>query len=386
MFQDQVFNSLTDLDNYAESLTVQSFFIAGSCYALTGEPLDTIVRYLTYIQNKVDTDKISEDQKKLIEYEIFKGRLPKARELISQFKHSQSHSISQQVIPVPLNISSSSKSIKSLEEAKALEAATLNLLNDLKFEEQKLYKIIREQEEEKQRESLRMANEIEKQFERDLAERLKTEQIAVKCEICGDVIITEDIFALDCCTHIYHKDCISSYVENEIHNKVFPIVCPSKSCSKELVVSDIRELVLQDLVTLYLDTSFYHQNQDIEGLTCCPTPDCRFQFEWIGDNPKFSCPLCNIDYCMDCKCEYHAEMSCENYRAEYFRHNRRAGNKLFEEFEIGRKYKQCPQCSEWIEKNNRTNNLDCKCGYMFCYSCGKSRNICKCGKTNVKKK
>lgn len=396
MIQDQVFNSLTFLDKYAEDLTIQGYFIAGVCYALTGEPVDKIIRYLTYVQAKYDTDKLSEDQKRSIEYEIFQGRLNSARDLITQFRQvslnptqSQSQPITQsqpkQEIP-QAPISNPSKSIKSPQEASALEAATLHLLSILKQEEQQLYQNIRQQEEDRLRESLRVAKEIEEQFERELQDRLRSEQVSVRCEICSDTINTEDLSALDSCTHIYHKDCISSFIENEVYSSVYPIVCPSKTCSKELSASDIRELISSDLYAKYMDLSFHMQNADIEGLSCCPTPGCKYQFEWAGEHCKFSCPICNIDYCMDCRCQYHAEMTCQEFRNAYFSQNPRMRNKVYEEFVIGMRFKECPKCAEWNEKNDRNNNIDCRCGYKFCYSCGNARTRCECGKSNGRRK
>ena len=37
---------------------------------------------------------------------------------------------------------------------------------------------------------------------------------------------------------------------------------------------------------------------------------------------------------------------------------------------ISLNYRRCPKCSVWVEKAGGCNYLDCKCGTMFCFSCG----------------
>lgn len=39
--------------------------------------------------------------------------------------------------------------------------------------------------------------------------------------------------------------------------------------------------------------------------------------------------------------------------------------------------RKCPKCVHWIEKSSGCNHMTCKCGYEFCYSCGKSYGKCE---------
>jgi len=44
----------------------------------------------------------------------------------------------------------------------------------------------------------------------------------------------------------------------------------------------------------------------------------------------------------------------------------------------GAKYKQCPSCKFWVEKNDGCDHMTCRCKYEFCYVCGGKYNRCKC--------
>ena len=33
-------------------------------------------------------------------------------------------------------------------------------------------------------------------------------------------------------------------------------------------------------------------------------------------------------------------------------------------------YQQCNQCKFWVERSDGCNELKCRCGNVFCYSCG----------------
>lgn len=44
----------------------------------------------------------------------------------------------------------------------------------------------------------------------------------------------------------------------------------------------------------------------------------------------------------------------------------------------GAKYKQCPNCRFWVEKNEGCDHMTCRCKYEFCYVCGGKYGQCAC--------
>lgn len=47
-------------------------------------------------------------------------------------------------------------------------------------------------------------------------------------------------------------------------------------------------------------------------------------------------------------------------------------------FAKGAKFKQCPNCKFWVEKNQGCDHMTCRCKYQFCYVCGGQYGKCQC--------
>ncbi len=60
-------------------------------------------------------------------------------------------------------------------------------------------------------------------------------------------------------------------------------------------------------------------------------------------------------------------MTCAEYRINNtFDKN----DEKFVDFAKGAKFKQCPKCKYWVERNEGCSFMTCKCGQTFCYTCG----------------
>ena len=51
---------------------------------------------------------------------------------------------------------------------------------------------------------------------------------------------------------------------------------------------------------------------------------------------------------------------------------------MFVNFVKGMKFKQCPKCRYWVEKNEGCNHMTCRCQKQFCYVCGGDYPNCYC--------
>ena len=51
---------------------------------------------------------------------------------------------------------------------------------------------------------------------------------------------------------------------------------------------------------------------------CCPRPGCDYVFPWneLEVTREFECPKCGGNYCLQCRCDYHNQKTCEEYRVE----------------------------------------------------------------------
>ena len=60
-------------------------------------------------------------------------------------------------------------------------------------------------------------------------------------------------------------------------------------------------------------------------------------------------------------------MTCAEYRIN---NSFDKNDEKFIDFVKGAKFKQCPKCNYWVERNDGCSTMRCKCGQEFCYTCG----------------
>lgn len=86
----------------------------------------------------------------------------------------------------------------------------------------------------------------------------------------------------------------------------------------------------------------------MEDTSWCPTPGCSAVFTFDEQLTEYACPTCKNKYCLRCKCEFHTEFTCEEYKEVA---KLSENDKKFMFLVKGAKYKQCPNCKFWVEKN-----------------------------------
>lgn len=158
-----------------------------------------------------------------------------------------------------------------------------------------------------------------------------------------------------------------SYLKHEIKENKLPVKCPGEKCKSEIEPSFIMQTFKKDEIILNKYLNFTLQKN--KEISWCPTPDCNYGFMWKNEDPKFSCPKCKKVYCFKCKCEYHNEVKCEENKK-----NQESVKAEKEFLNLARKlkFKVCPKCKRWIEKDDGCNHITCyKCKFEFCYVCGK---------------
>jgi len=198
-----------------------------------------------------------------------------------------------------------------------------------------------------------------------------------KCEIC-----LEDFSLLDCtnyflnCNCIIHNKCFDELVKNAVENNNLPIKCPN--CGINVHPNFIEDSInnvnpqLIDKYDKFSMNNFLQNNSD--EYSSCPTPGCEYMFFFEPGAINFLCPICGKNYCLNCKDEWHRGMTCQQYK------DSRDVNKLdnqFFQFVKGAKFKMCPKCKFWVEKNQGCNHMKCRCGADFCYLCGDFMDMTK---------
>ena len=198
----------------------------------------------------------------------------------------------------------------------------------------------------------------------------------IECPICLEEYecANQQNYYLDCGC-IIHESCFDEYIENEIIAGKVPIKCPY--CNK----IDVNELYIKDslkknnkgkLIQKFENFSMnYYILQHPKDTSCCPTVGCNYIFIYEDGDNYFGCPLCDKEYCLKCKTDWHEGETCEEYS---LKKDVKKLDNLFQNFVRGSNFKRCPYCQRWVEKNEGCNHIACLCGNHFCYRCGAKMN------------
>lgn len=146
------------------------------------------------------------------------------------------------------------------------------------------------------------------------------------------------------------------------------VACPEPTCeglfSRRDVVSSVSPLDLMIMDERERDSSMRVGLGGAKTLRCaCGATGTVSQDE--AANGVIDCPSCSRVYCVTCGNDDHRPRRCP----------------LPDEDEkwIAAKTKQCPKCSEAIEKNAGCAHMTCRCGHQFCWVCLGDFPRCHCG-------
>ena len=216
------------------------------------------------------------------------------------------------------------------------------------------------------------AKELERNEKEQIAKLQKEDEKkqVKKCEICLEEFSLLDFtnYFLNC-NCIIHNVCFDNMVKAAIESNNLPLKCPNcKTPVHPNFIEDSLRNINPQLMEKYEHFSmnnFLLNNND--EYSSCPTPGCEYMFFFHPGEFNFLCPLCNKNYCLNCKDEWHRGMTCQQYKDS--RDVSKLDNQFFQ-FVKGAKFKMCPRCKFWVEKNQGCNHMKCRCGADFCYLCG----------------
>lgn len=185
--------------------------------------------------------------------------------------------------------------------------------------------------------------------------------ISFSCIFCMNTHLEKDGIILGNCGCKYFGACIKKYIEDQTRKRLLPLKCPkcrkplnSQKCLKVLSGTPEKEI---------LETTSV-QHEHIETLRYCANPRCGTPFDFektTCEDYRVKCPLCKKSACMRCKIKWHKGRSCEEVQME------NPVLMLSDKME----WKQCPSCSQLIERTGGCPRMTCSCGVLFCYVCGK---------------
>lgn len=184
------------------------------------------------------------------------------------------------------------------------------------------------------------------------------------------------------CKYNFHGICFIQYINEQLNNNHLPIKCPFCKGDKKHEINYkiiLNCLLLNNKDDLALKLENISLNYLVENypneITYCPTPGCKYICSYDKNEFNLICPLCGKSYYLQCKTEWHKNLTCQEYQLTQKNNNKDDENdRKFEEYVKGKNYKQCPNCKRWVEKTEGCDHITCCCGTHFCYNCGGIRD------------
>ncbi|KAB0792573.1 hypothetical protein PPYR_14532 [Photinus pyralis] len=199
------------------------------------------------------------------------------------------------------------------------------------------------------------------------------EESPLLCKLCLAETPSKDACKIVQCNCAFCKQCMRAYVEFEIAEGAYDISCPDAQCPSQgaLTEDEIDRLVGKDLLQKHKK---YRLNREVEldkNRTWCPRAGCETVCTLCPSQPCLPqcvhCPTCTVDFCSNCKLEWHSGVSCEQNSKRLAKEGKveDPGISFNSDF-----IKCCPMCNVPIEKDEGCAQMMCKrCKHVFCWYC-----------------
>jgi len=202
------------------------------------------------------------------------------------------------------------------------------------------------------------------------------EDAKYQCQVClDDDFNLKDIFVLETCKHFLCQDCMTQHMVSLINNnKSSHMECPIFQCSSPITYVEVKRSVNPEEFQRYEQFTLGGVLGLDDNCRWCPRRGCQTPTIGNPDSPMIRCPKpnCHFTYCFNCKVEWHADITCEQY--EQWKKDNGNGGDLFEKWRQ-KNTKPCPNCKTNIQKNGGCNHMTCtSCKYEFCWLCSEKYN------------
>lgn len=179
------------------------------------------------------------------------------------------------------------------------------------------------------------------------------------CKICQ--ASKEDYYKVVSCEHYFCVSCITEYIQFRITEaQVSKIPCPNHECDKEILQSEIEQLVPKTFYDKYL---LFKQNAELNNnpfLRWCPVPNCTGYD--IGNvlKTKLVCGVCSHKFCYYCSGDWHKNDKCKLRNEQEL-----------DEWSMRNGARFCPNCRVKVQKTTGCDHMTCpRCKYEWCWLCG----------------
>jgi E3 ubiquitin-protein ligase RNF144 len=151
-------------------------------------------------------------------------------------------------------------------------------------------------------------------------------------------------------------------VETKINEKIANVSCPGLNCKGVIELESCISLLPKDLFDKWNDAL-------CEALFCsvpkfyCPFKDCSAMLldenEGVEDIRESECPFCHRLFCARCHVPWHPGIGCEEYQKLNV-DERGSDDLVVRELANQKKWRRCPTCKFYVEKNGGCLHITCR--------------------------
>ncbi|KAL5783592.1 hypothetical protein ACOSP7_008621 [Xanthoceras sorbifolium] len=190
------------------------------------------------------------------------------------------------------------------------------------------------------------------------------------CDICVEPKNSGESFNIKGCSHAYCAGCMAKYVASKLQENITSISCPVADCRGLLEPEYCRNILPREVFDRW-------GNALCEAVILgaqkfyCPFKDCSALLIDEGGETitQSECPYCNRLFCVQCKVAWHAGIGCAEFQ-KLNKDEREREDIMLMKLAQNKKWKRCPNCGFYVEKQDGCMYMKCRCGNAFCYNCG----------------
>eukprot|EP00455_Lapot_gusevi_P005860 TRINITY_DN12502_c0_g1_i2.p1 TRINITY_DN12502_c0_g1~~TRINITY_DN12502_c0_g1_i2.p1 ORF type:complete len:417 (+),score=79.85 TRINITY_DN12502_c0_g1_i2:185-1252(+) len=197
------------------------------------------------------------------------------------------------------------------------------------------------------------------------------------CSVCYDEYDLDGIIVFDECKHFL---CVEDMRENIrvqiMSGNAKELKCHEMDCKRPITYQEVRRVVPPEVFEVYQRFLTEAHLRSDPNCRWCPKAGCGTPMIGLGeDRPMMVCPRaeCRFTYCFNCKEEWHADATCQQYQQWKIENNE--ADKRYLEW-AAQNTKPCPACRSPIQKNGGCNHMKCiSCKHEFCWLCSEKYKV-----------